>query len=193
MAQNGDLMPINPTSALAFYDLQTSLANCILAELDPRPARICRNAAGIVGWNNCCGCNDGDPSATCGQLVVSWQRDFYSNDGRDEVNFINDDTACPENLLIGAEFIVNVMRCATAVQEDGTAPDCAVVALEARQVRLDVSAVRRGVICCLNALVESDGLMGYQLLPTIAAGAGGGCIGSDTVVRLYLPNCVTCD
>lgn len=185
-------MPINPTSPLAFYDLQTALANCILAELDPQPARICKNAAGIIGWNNCCACNEADPDAPCGQLVVSWQRDFYSTDGRDEVNFINDDTACPENLLIGAEFIINVMRCATAVQEDGTAPECEVVALEARQVRLDASAVRRAVICCLNPLIEDDALIGYQLLPTIAAGAGGGCIGSDTIVRLYLPNCVDC-
>jgi len=185
-------MAIDPTDPLAFYDLQTALANCVLALLDPAPARVCRNAAGIIGWNNCCGCVDTDENAACGQLVVSWQRDFYSNDGRDEVNFINDDTACPINLLVGAEFIINVMRCSTAVREDGTAPDCATVASEARQVRLDASAVRRAVICCLTPLLD-EGLAAFQLLPTLAAGAGGGCIGSDTTVRMYLPNCLPCD
>lgn len=192
MDEGGHLMAIDPTSPRAFYDLQTALADCILAQLDPQPARVCKNAAGIVGWNNCCGCVENDEANTCGQLVVSWQRDFYSNDGRDEANFVNDDMACPENLFIGAEFIVNVMRCSTAVEEDGTAPDCATVAAEALQVRLDVSAVRRAVICCLNPLLE-ESLLAYQLLPTLAAGAGGGCIGSDTIVRLYLPNCVACE
>jgi hypothetical protein len=181
---------IDPSSPRAFYDLQTDLANCILPYFDPQPARICRNAAGIVQWANCCA---GDPEGTApgGQFVVSWQRDFYSEDGRSEVNFVNDDMGCPANLFVGAEFIINVMRCSKAMLQDGTAPDCDRVAQEALQVRLDASAVRTGVVCCLTPLLD-QGLSGFQLGPTTAAGAGGGCIGSDTLVRLYLPNCQPC-
>ena len=184
-------MAIDPSSPRAFYDLQTELANCILPLFTPPPARICRNAAGIVGWNGCCASvpATGGPG---GQFVVSWQRDFYSEDGRSEANFINDDMACPVNLLVGAEFVINIMRCSKAIEQDGAAPDCAVVAAEALQARLDASAVRRGVICCLTPLLD-QGLAAFQLLPTIAAGPGGGCIGSDTIVRLYLPNCLPCE
>ena len=107
-------MAINPTDPLAFYDLQTALANCILAELSPTPARICKNAAGIVGWNNCCGCAANDEAATCGQLVVSWQRDFYSIDGLAENNFVDEGMGCPEALFVGSEYVVNVMRCSTS-------------------------------------------------------------------------------
>ena len=183
-------MAIDPSSPRAFYDLQTDLANCILPLFSPQPARICRNAAGIVGWNNCC---PSDPAAgPGGQFVVSWQRDFYSQDGRNEVSFINDDAECPVNLFVGSEFVINIMRCSKAMEQDGTAPDCAIVAAEALQARLDASAVRRGVICCLTPLLD-QGLSSFQLLPTIAAGAGGGCVGSDTIVRLYLPNCLPCE
>jgi hypothetical protein len=181
-------MPINPGSSTAPREVQLAVGACVLAALDPQPARICVGAAGIVGWNNCCPSVEGGPG---GQLVVSWQRDFYSDDGRAEVSFVGDDNLCSPELL-GTEFVVNVMRCSPAVDQDGTAPDCAVVDAVGAQVMLDRYAVRNSLACCLNGLLESGEIMGFQILPTTSAGAGGGCIGSDTVVRIYLPLCVTC-
>lgn len=181
-------MPINPTAPTAPREVQLAVGACVYAALDPPPARDCRGAAGIIGWNGCCPSVEGGPG---GQLVVSWQRDFYSNDGRGEVNFVGDDGVCAP-MLLGSDFVVNVMRCSPAIEADGTAPNCDVVDAVGAQVMLDRYAVRNALACCLGALLQSGEIMGFQILATTSAGAGGGCIGSDTVVRIYLPLCVNC-
>lgn len=181
-------MPINPAAPTAPRDVQLAVGACVRDALNPPAARRCLGAAGIVGWNNCCPSTGDGPG---GQLVVSWQRDFYSDDGRAEVPWIGDDNQCSPELL-GVEFVVNVMRCSTAIEQDGTAPDCDVVDAVGAQVMLDRYAVRNSLACCLTALLDSGQIMGFQILPTTSAGAGGGCIGSDTVVRVYLPLCTEC-
>ncbi len=183
-------MAINPVAPTAPREVQLAVGACVEAALTPPAARICLGAAGIIGWNNCCP-SEGDPAGPGGQLVVSWQRDFYSNDGRGEVNFLGDDNDCSPELL-GSEFVVTVMRCSPAIETDGTAPDCEKVDAVGAQVMLDRYAVRNSLACCLGALLESGEIMGFQILPTTSAGAGGGCIGSDTTVRVYLPLCVSC-
>lgn len=181
-------MPIEPGSPTAPREVQLAVGACVRDALTPPAARICLGAAGIVGWNNCCPSTDDGPG---GQLVVSWQRDFYSTNGMAEVNFGGDDNDCGPELL-GVEFVVNVMRCSKAIEQDGTAPDCAVVDAIGAQVMADRYAVRNALACCLAALLDSNQIFGFQILPTTSAGAGGGCIGSDTIVRVYLPLCVNC-
>lgn len=171
--------PAEPLS----HQVAVALGECVRAALAGTPAgvptRVCVPVAGEIAWDAC----------DCGQLAVTTPRLYPSRVFPAESVEDAEQDRCGTPYL-GVPYTVSILRCAAGMDDDGNPPTCEQLAADALVWHQDAAAVRRGLGCCLQELEAQDRILGWVLGPTTAVGPQGGCVGSETVVTVALPNCL---
>lgn len=173
---------------LSWFVIVTGAGQCaadaINAATPSKPlARVCLHVPGEIAWDDC----------QCGSFQQTATRWLYSDNARTETVFNGDDNIC-EPAYVGLEVVAEVLRCVT--QPDTNAgslsPACPDLLTDSMQWHRDAGAMRRGIVCCLEALrgTEPQQIAGYQITtPGNSAGPQGMCVGSRLTYRIWLPNC----
>jgi hypothetical protein len=161
------------TPALLF-DLADEVLLCVCTALEeesdcPCPCRVCV-VAGPPSWDDCCE----------GQLTANIDR-IYVHD-----NFPLAATGpvfCFSPLA--ADFSITLLRCAPAVNEDGTAPPCSALSDSARQTYTEMYIAMRAVICCL---ADKKRALKFIMRDSTIVGPNGGCVGFQIRFTAELPD-----
>lgn len=175
------------TARSAAYDLAERLRVCAhdrLAATDAgAPPRSCVIAGGIA-WDNC----------ECGQLTVAItsaypSAKFPTPSANTAAEFAQG--KCGQPLLV-FEMTITMLRCVPGMNDNGDPPPCDQLAESALTTVLDATAVREGVLCCLQTMLREKDALGYPIVQGFTVGVQamvgpeGNCGGSALPVQLAL-------
>jgi hypothetical protein len=166
---------------LSYYVIVTGVGQCAVDAINatgPELARVCLHVPGDIAWDDC----------QCGSFTQSAGPWLWSENGRAETTLAGDDNLCAPAYL-GLQVTAVVLRCVTQLSGGDLAPPCPPLALDSQQWHKDAFALRRGILCCLEALRVAGTIQSYQITSHTAAGPQGMCVGSQLVYRIWLPNC----
>lgn len=178
-------MPAKTTTAAATFDMAFRLLECVAAELAAAsdlgaPPRVLVSPGAEIAWDDC----------ECGQLTVHTLRS-YPSDKFPIIKQVGPFTQCEATNTV-VEYVVTILRCVPASQDDGTPPDAAALTDASRQDHLDRWAVRRGVACCFEATDDPRAPTTRLIQEQLAVGSEGLCMGSELHLFVAFPNCLTC-
>jgi hypothetical protein len=162
-----------------FFLVAQDLLDCASAALATTaagvPDRVCMYPGQEPTWDNC----------DCGLLAVHVPRNYASESFPDQkVRGTFRPGACGTPWTV-AEYVVTVLRCTPANDDQGNPPSCEALAQSMETQLADRQAVLWGVLCCLG---ERPYLLGEQL----ALGDNGACAGSELHVFVPFSNCHPC-
>lgn len=169
------------------FAMAQQLLECAAQQLAATPAgtppRVLVATGSEIAWDDC----------ECGQLSVHMLR-AYPSDDFPIIKQVAPFTVCEATWTV-VEYVVTILRCVPASQDDGTPPPAAAVTAAAEQDHLDRWAVRRGVVCCFKAMDEADPRRAKAprlLQEQLAVGEDGMCAGSELHLFVGFLNCVDC-
>ena len=163
------------------FPRQQQILDAITDRLDGFDVPVCRAflAPGAqVPWDTCCECGSGSE----GQAWVAVER-MYPANGLDQ-----DASAqrCHPNGY-AADLVAGILRCAHTVDDQGVAPEAAVVTGDAAKVARDRKILRDALLC---GFVGEDGEPGeFRLGFWQPLGPGGGCVGGSWTATIAIPAC----
>lgn len=173
------------TSPTAAYDLAVRLLDCahdrIIAAGTGEVGRACVIAGGI-SWDNC----------ECSQLTVAItsaypSAKFPTPSANTAAEFAQG--KCGQPLLV-FEMTITMLRCVPGMNDSGEPPPCDDLQAAALVAVLDASAVREGVLCCLQNMIRTKDANGYPIVQGFTVGVQsmvgpeGNCGGSALPVQL---------
>lgn len=135
------------------------------------PPRACLYPGGDPPWDAC----------ECGSTTIYVPRTYQSESFPDIKTRTKN---CLPNFTV-AEYVVRVLRCDPAPQDNGQPPTCTTMNLAAAVDLDDRQAVLQAIKCCLGSNLY---LFGDQL----GVGGQGLCVGSETSVLVPFSNCRPC-
>lgn len=148
------------------------ILNCICTALENEseckcPCRHCV-IAGTPVWDDCCE----------GQLTVNLERLFFHD---------NFPTPMTQAQICGTQlagtFLIQLLRCAPVVKDDGSAPTCNELSESSRKIYQDLYISMNALSCCLSiAKRERKFVIGEARL----VGPEGGCVGFEIRVTVEL-------
>lgn len=153
-------------------DTAQFILDCVCAALDaesscPCPCRACV-VAGPPVWDDCCE----------GQLTVSLENLFVHE------NFPAR-AAGPIFCFspLAGDFLIQLLRCAPVVRDDGTPPSCPELSDSACQIYTDLYIALRALICCLAVAKRQRK---FLIRDARVVGPDGGCIGFEIRLTVEL-------
>lgn len=149
-----------------FWLTAKEILDCVCTSLEEDspcgcPCRACV-VAGTPVWDNCC---------EDGQLTIYLERIFVAGNFPSQAS---GPVFCSSPLA--ADFVVQLLRCAPTVKDDGTPPTCEELSENAREIMTDMFITERAVICCLAA--EKRNRL-FTMRDARVIGPQGGCVGIE--------------
>lgn len=134
-------------------------------------------ATGVIAWDDCC---DGQLSVNVTRVYVSTR--FPSDAAAEMLQCTVPFTAI--------EMTVSLLRCVTAMDEDGNPPPADVITEESKRTLLEARAIWRAILCYMfeNRDVWSSAVRGQNML-----GPEGGFAGSELQITIGLNDGCVCD
>lgn len=163
-----------------YWPLLTRLRECLClnlaATVGGSPARCCVVAGNAVALDDCC---DG----------TAWVR-FEQIEGSDLDAFpgpsnLQSTGSCGQTIA-AITVGIGVMRCASTMDEDGNAPDCAALEHEALIMASDIDALFKTAHCCAD---EAQGVILSSIGQYSPQGPQGGCVGGELQIVFGIELC----
>lgn len=142
------------------------------------PERVAMVPGAQIAWDDC----------ECGQLTVHVPRSYLSNTFPVPLQAPSERCAAKWTVV---EYVVTILRCAPGNDDHGRPPAAAALNAAAQLDHLDRWAVRKGITCCLTP-TDKRRVRPWIIGETLAVGAEGNCVGSQTTVAVAMPGCVDC-
>lgn len=172
-------------AATTVYTLAAQLLECARISLEDggqdAPCRV-GVTAGEIAWDSC---------ANGGQLVISVNRVYYSNNFPLELTA---ETTGQANPLCGpamavADYSLSLMRCAPVVSgSPPRAPSIAALDASAREILEDSYYLRTGLLCCLRDLQQTYTIVDYRISTATIDGPIGNCVGNEVQILVGVTN-----
>lgn len=145
------------------------------------PTRRCLLIPGVdVAWDSC----------QCGQFAQVIVSEYATSNPFDGGNTAVSTCQLPYRVIVVGSSIV---RCVPTVDENGFAPTCDQYLAASVNDVLDRAAVRLGIQCFLQGLLDGHRIEHYSLGPQVPLGEQGGCAGSALTWQVSVINrCMTC-
>lgn len=178
---------------IPFYAVITGVGECILTELGETGTTGCCEdqqgggfvyypiVPGEIAWDNC----------QCGLFTQSAGQTLWSDNSRDPIQLSDAQNNCGP-YYVGMDITALILRCAPQPVGEALAPTPDALAAASQIWHADAAAIRRGVVCCLEAMLEANTIEGFQIIGVTPQGPQGACVGSQLTYRVWLPNC-DCD
>lgn len=167
----------------------TGLGSCAqqgLAGIGRPVCRACIAVPGTIAWDDCaCECDTGTGQ---GQLAVTIGALYPSKSFPADASQTPNMDRCGPGLLV-ARVTVEVTRCVSNMDDNGTPPTCADLLADFVAWNQDATAIRNALGCCLRAMRDANVVTTYALGQTIPKGPDGGCVGSETTLLVAIPSC----
>lgn len=130
---------------------------------------------GAIAWDAC----------DCGALYASVGLIYPSENFPEQQTTRDLATPCMAPYETG-EIIVQIMRCAPQPQGQNSYPDAADEDASAQTVRRDAYEIMQAVAQLLCGLQDQDQIESFIIDTQVAAGPGGGCVGTELRFRVGL-------
>lgn len=155
-----------------FWLTAQELLDCVCAALDeesecPCPCRVCV-VAGTPVWDECCE----------GQLTAYLSRVFFHDNFPSAVSQAQ---IC--GTFLAGEIVIQLLRCAPVVHDDGSSPTCGELSESARKIYQELYISMRALACCLS---EAKRHRKYVITDARTVGPEGGCVGFEIRVTIEL-------
>lgn len=164
--------------ASGFHQVALELRDAAAAALDSspggRPGRVAV-VPGAIAWDDC--------DCAGGQLAVSVGRSYRTTSFPTETA-----AAAPCGGLLVSALLVQIIRCAPQPPEGELVPEVAELEATAEVVTADAYLVRQGVTCRLAGLDDAGQVADYLVGAEPVLGPEGGCVGSELVALVALPD-----
>lgn len=152
----------------AFYTVAEALVTAVNTRLAATtagsPERACV-VPGQIAWDGC----------DCGLLAATVERIYQSDAPPGAAEIV---PPCPPGML-GADILLQVVRCAPNPDDRGNPPSCAALDTAAQTVLTDAYELGRGVSCALADMADDDDIDSYLVRPATFLGPQGGCVGAE--------------
>lgn len=155
-----------------FWLTAQELLDCVCSALDLEaecgcPCRTCV-VAGTPVWDDCCE----------GQLTAYIERVFFHENFPSQVG---EAQVCAS--FLAGDIVIQLLRCAPVVNDDGSPPTCAELSESARKIYQELYISMKALVCCL---AEAKRHRKYLITEGRIVGPEGGCVGFEIRVTLEL-------
>ena len=155
-----------------FWLTATELLECVCSALfeEAECGCPCRTMVvdGRPAWDDCCD----------GQLSVWLERPFFHENFPSAIT-----TAQICSTFLAGEYVIQLLRCAPSVKDDGSAPTPAELSESARRIYQDMYISLRALTCCL---AEHKRYRQYLIREAVIVGPDGGCVGFEIRLTIEL-------
>lgn len=168
---------------LSYYNIVTGAGQCAVDAINATPAgplaRVCLHVPGEIAWDDC----------QCGSFTQTAGAWLWSDNARTPVPYIGDENNGCGPKYLGLDVTAMVLRCVAQPRNEELSPSCTALNADSRQWHYDAFALRRGIVCCLRAMLTAGTVEAFEITAQTPAGPQGMCTGSQLTYRVWLPNC----